>query len=246
MRKFWFFLITLSCSANVFGSLQSSTFSNASPAGIVELVCVDEALAKRTLSRGGVLETKIPGIPDIVLVAAHGLTAEHENCTIVMGETELGVSEVIQGKGGRPIDDWAILTLDGRFDSRVHRLQWFASTSSYWGSAITDKVNIRLVKHSNGESGRACTVRAPAGDLLDSTDRGTILLSDCISIPGMSGAPALVAVDDVPTLVGLNIGTRYNMALNTEEESRANVIRLIDDVIERAIVRAIAVQVNPP
>ena len=60
-------------------------------------------------------------------------------------------------------------------------------------------------------------------------------------MPGMSGAPALVEVEGVPTIIGLNIGTRHAIGGASDLwRSRVSVIRLVDTKVEEAIDRAIS------
>ncbi len=226
--------------SHIQASLTADAFQ-AEPPAIAQLMCKQPSGNLRTLSLGTVLATHIDAIPDIILVAAHGLGATTEDCIVTLGESELGIVDIQRGSNRQVHGDWAVLTLAGRFPAAIHRFDWYIDSPNDWEAFATNGGRVSLLRFANGESGTACDVRKPRGGMVDSTDQDTVLLSDCVSIPGMSGAPAIVEVNGRPTVIGLNIGNRYDLSKPPLAwRARANVIRLLDPTMETAIVRAIA------
>ena len=221
--------------------MRVDAFPNTSPAGVAQLECTNQEFGTRTVSLGGVLDTQLNGIPDIALVTAHGLSASLKDCQLAFKGERLGIVVVRQGRSHRTDGDWAVVTLDGRFKQAITRLHWYVDNPDGWESFAARGGRVRLLKFTNGETGSGCDVLTPRGGLVDATDGDVVIVSDCPSLPGMSGAPAMVEVDGTPAIIGLNIGMRYDVSKPPLAwKSRANVIRLIDDTIEAAIVRAIA------
>ncbi len=234
-------VIFICSTLEVSASLKVDTFSKESPAAVAQLECVGFKRGERIVSLAGVLATNLKSIPDIVLVAAHGLGANLDGCYVTFKGNRLGISRMERGQGGDVHGDWAVLTLNGRFPEPIHRLRWDAQSANDWELFALRGGRVSMLKFVNGETGRSCNIRVPRGGMIDPTDGNAIVLSDCISIPGMSGAPALVEIDGLPTIMGLNIGTRYDLSGSSSAwRSRANLIRLVDTSVEDAIVRAIA------
>ncbi len=235
------FSLWLGCGLNpAFASLRADAFSKHSPAGVVQLQCTTDRGKTRTVSLGGVLDTQLESIADVVLVAAHGLTAAPDNCVVAFRDEELTITRLEKGSGQGLRGDWAVSTLSGRFSKAVNRLGWYADDPGTWELFTQQGGRVSLLKFLNGETGAPCDVRVPRGGMLDASDGDVVLISDCVSMPGMSGAPALVEVGGLPAIMGLNVGNRYDLTDSAQKwRSRANVIRVVDAVIEDAIVRAI-------
>ena len=64
---------------------------------------------------------------------------------------------------------------------------------------------------------------------------GRVLLHDCLSIPGRSGAPLLVGADGRDVLVGVNLGWLYE---TNAERRTVGYLRLIDQEITDALLQA--------
>jgi len=133
------------------------------------------------------------------------------------------------------------MTLEGRFSEPIQRFGWHIESAQKWESFAVRGGRVSLIKFANGYLGKPCDVRIPQGGMIDPRDRGAVLLSDCILIPGMSGAPAVVEVGGMPVIMGLSIDWRYDL---TDSSSglgiRANVIRIFDTAVEKSIVGSIA------
>ena len=228
---------------DIHASLEIDAFTVDQPAAVAQLRCVGRTQNVRIVSLGGVIDTQLDSIPDIALVAAHGLGHHAGRCVMSFRGHQLGVSRIQKGQGDDADGDWAVLTLDGRFPKHIHRLGWYSDAADNWESFARQGGRVALLKFANGETGKSCDIRIPRGGMRDSADSNALILSDCVSMPGMSGAPAIVEVDGLPTIIGLNIGTRYDLsAPPLEWRSRASLIRLVDTVVEDAIVRAIALE----
>ena len=222
-------------------SLVVSNFNIKSGAAVVRLECYNKAEKSRFLSLGGVLNTQTDAISDIVLVAAHALSSKLDQCVVSFKDQQLDIARAEMGLGTDASGDWAVLTLDGRFTGPVNRLEWYGDSATSWETFALNGGRVSVLKFLNGDSGKSCDVRIPKGGLVDPNDGDAVIVSDCISMPGMSGAPALVEVEGVPTIIGLNIGTRHAIGGASDLwRSRVSVIRLVDTKVEEAIDRAIS------
>jgi len=218
--------------------------SEAAPA-VAQLECKQDELGRRTISLGGVLATQLDSIPDIVLVTSHGLESSSNQCVVIFDGHRLGVARVEKGGSEDVHGDWAVVTLEGRFPGPIHRFGWHIESANGWESFAAAGGRVSLMKFVNGYPGKPCDVRVPQGGMIDTTDRDSILLSDCLSIPGMSGAPAVVEVGGIPVIMGFSVGTRYHLGdADSGQRLRANIIRLFDTSVENAIVRSIAFQLK--
>ena len=238
-----FCLVFLNQIANA--SLKVEAFSGESRPAVVRLECFDEARNSRYVSLGGVLNTQLDSISDIVLVAAHALKTSIDQCVISFKDQRLSIVRAESGSEADADGDWAVLTLDGRFDGPISRLAWHTDSANTWEAFAVNGGRVSLLKLPNGDAGKDCDVRVPKGGMIDPNDGKAVIVSDCVSMPGMSGAPALVEVDGVPAIIGFNIGTRYVLGdAPVEWRSRASVIRLVDINVENAIVRAISQEIR--
>jgi len=244
VNRYYFYLLLFwsLCFAKLsHGSLSVDSFGPDTSPALAQLECAQGTLNRRTISLGGVLATQLNSISDIVLVAAHGLEGNFEQCVVIFNGHRLGVTRVEKGGTEDVHGDWAVVTVDGRFPDPIQRFGWHIESANEWESFASDGGRVSLMKFLNGYPGAPCEVRVPRGEMSDTRDRDAILLSDCLSIPGMSGAPAIVEFGGIPVIMGLSIGTRYNLSdASSGLRMRANVIRLFDASIEEAVVRSIA------
>ncbi len=246
LLRIWLLAWLASAAGLAQASLALEAFSHDTPAGIAQLKCIGQEPNRRIISMGAVLDTQFDSIPDIALVAAHGLAGLPERCVMLFGGNSLKVAKIERGRGKYHDGDWAVVTLAGRFPEPMQRLSWYAESANGWASFAAKGGRISLLRFSNGVAGTPCDIRIPQGGMVDSSDSRALMLSDCVSIPGMSGAPALVTVNGVPTIMGLSIGMRYDMSKRPMGgKTRANLIRLVDDAVDGAIVRAVAFELQP-
>ena len=227
-------------------SLTQTELDEAPSPGIVRLSCLDPETKIRTISLGALIDPQAADNsdhPEIVLVVAHGLTAALHNCYVRLGEERLEITEAHLSEDYEPgeiASDWAVLVLDGRFTSARERLPWQPFPLAIADQHIQAEGVVHILRHGNGEPGSACEARIPQSTLKDSEDRDVIIVADCTTFPGMSGAPVVVSVNNAPAVIGVNIGIRYDLTLKDPEWKRAvNVIRLLDAGMDAGLQAAI-------
>lgn len=218
-------------------SLSAADLARIATPGVVQLQCAEPGVPTIRQSLGGLLLTPNTSSHDLVLVAAHGLAGELAGCRVLWQQQELSVIRSRQGEGGKVGGDWAVLTLNDRFQGAPERFAWRSVAPEDFRTFTKASRKVYVLRHPNGEVGQGCATHIPTRGLKDATDQNTVLVADCLTIPGMSGAPVMVKMDDMPVMVGLSIGQRFDLShQNLEWKRRTNVIRLIDAGVERAIV----------
>lgn len=231
----------------VAASLSTTEINRVVSPGVVQLKCAEPGAPTTRQSLGGLLLTPATATRDLVLVAAHGLSGELTGCRVLWRQQILPVLKVTQGQGDKVSGDWAVLTLNGRFRGQPHRFSWRSVAPDDFRGFTEANGKVYVLKHPNGVAGEGCATHIPMRGLKDATDEDTVLVADCLTIPGMSGAPVMVKMDNRPVLVGLSVGQRFDLShQKLEWKRRANVIRLIDARVERAIVLAMGQLLQDP
>jgi hypothetical protein len=157
--------LVLVVTANLsFGSLQQEDTVNSH--SVVQLVCRDIVDNDRTISLGTLLSTDPKLQP----------------------EADIAIQEIQQGRGDSLVQDWAVITLDGRFEGASPRLKWHAAKISELTEFAERDGEVLVMRHANGESGRSCQTHIPTKGLRDENDGGKFLIADCTTFAGMSGA----------------------------------------------------------
>ena len=221
-------------------SLSTKDIASVAKPGVVQLKCAEPGVATTRQSLGGLLLTPSAATRDLVLVAAHGLAGDLAGCRVQWQQQELSVISSRQGQGDKVAGDWAVLTLNGRFQGQPQRFIWRAVAPDDFRSFTKASHKVYVLRHRNGVVGQGCATHIPTRGLKDESDQNTVLVADCLTIPGMSGAPVMVKMDGLPVMVGLSIGQRFDLShQDLEWKRRTNVIRLIDVGVERAIVLAL-------
>ncbi|HIG43245.1 MAG: hypothetical protein ABGY96_26815 [bacterium] len=225
-------------------SLVAKDVNLESPLGVALLSCKQPDSSTRTVSLGSVLTTGVEGIDDIVIVAAHGLHTLSEHCSMSFSNEQLKIKNIQRGQDENAYGDWAVVTLDGRFEGEIQRLPWATTKADDFSFLVEDGGTVSMIKRRLSRTVSSCQLHIPTRGLSNPSDRGVVVVSDCSSLPGDSGAPVFATVDGVVTMIGLNLGYRFDISPSPHEwKPRASIVRLIDKAVESAIVAAIKQEV---
>jgi hypothetical protein len=213
----------------------ASDLVRADPAGIPGSVTV---LCERTgggftRMRGSVVRQSGYAAGDIVLTAAHGIPAGPgtPRCEVrALGAgAPVARMEVAPRIGASP-DDWAVLVTSELLPREVERLALAVSGPE----PLTSEMPVSLSWSSS--AGRSCTLDADAG-MAGLADH--MRSHDCGSLPGMSGAPLIVATESGARMVAaINMGRLKR--LDGEGEGVHPYARMIDPGIIETINLVIA------
>lgn len=248
LRVFCLGLSTLLLCPPLAASLTAVDAMHPGLTAVVQLRCRNPQSGRQLVSLGTLLEIRGEQQVDVVLATAHGLGEAIQHCRVQTGGGYMqpadipqtrhvrSILAVQQGQGLGSQSDWAVLTLNGRLPAEHPRLRWRTLNPAEIAYLDLSAAAIHLVKHTNGETGAPCRMRRPPAVLQDEHDQHRLVTGNCITLPGMSGAPVLVKADGQPTLIGLNIGQRFSLAQPPAQmPSHTNLMRLVDGDISRAI-----------
>ncbi len=245
MLKLTFYAAAVFCAAmQAHASLTQRALTHPSMLSLAQLQCTKPGGAT-AVSLGALLQSPVDG-PEVVLATAHGLGGDAARCVVAYRGQRLTISYLQRGRGAGTQADWAVLRLAGRFDNTAPRLLWQVLGADELRGFFRRRTQVHLLKFANGETGRACRVRQPPADLSDESDRSLVMTGDCITFPGMSGAPVLASLNNRPVLVGVHIGQRFSLNPAAEVPLSANLMRLLGPQIERAIQQALAPPARQP
>jgi hypothetical protein len=166
---------------------------------------------------------------EVALTAGHGL---HQNQVCELRSGQQSVSAIVYSIGaqGAPASDWAVIRSDSRFTQAVER----------FSIAMTAATNFTAMLKLNSQVSPLCQVFSAPEEYWwpDS-----VLLHDCLSLPGRSGAPILAAENDDVFLVGLNLGSLVN---HQSRSGQLGYLRRVDEEIADALLLAARATSSPP
>jgi hypothetical protein len=203
--------------------------------GVVLVRCLTPTQGLFWHSRGAVLD--VAGAADVLLTTAHGLPAHalavERDCTVLVRGKEQTIVAVWNA-GGNVVGfehDWAVLVTQ-RIDGDVHRWRPAYATEEWLREAVARRAPVRLVlRYADGPQSD-CRLEP------ETADPRQLLAHSCISYPGMSGSPLVVALDreTAPVLLGIHIGTQ--LAWKGTKLDFVSVGRPLDATIAAAIAAA--------
>jgi NAD(P)-dependent dehydrogenase (short-subunit alcohol dehydrogenase family) len=95
-----------------------------------------------------------------------------------------------------------------------------------YSSLAEDGGTVSMLKRRYGAAASNCQIHVPTRGLSNPFDQGVVVVSDCVSRPGDSGAPVLATIDGMATMIGLNMGCRFDISPAPQEwKPRASIIR---------------------
>jgi hypothetical protein len=165
------------------------------------------------VSQSAILDVGGAAKADVLLTTAHGLPADSQSVkrdcrVLVRGERHV-IAEVWHAGGDRvgTEHDWAVL-LTQRIIGDVHRWRPAQAPGEWLASAAARAAPVRLVRRYADESLSDCHLEAKTAD------PRLLLAHSCISFPGQSGLPLVIALDrePEPVLIGVHIGSLWSWA----------------------------------
>ena len=165
------------------------------------------------VSQSAILDVGGAANADVLLTTAHGLPADSRSvkrdCRVhVRGERQV-IAEVWHAGGDRvgAEHDWAVL-LTQRISGDVHRWRAAQAPGEWLASAVDRAAPVRLVRRYADELQSDCHLEAKTAD------PRLLLAYSCITYPGQSGLPLVIALDGEPepVLIGVNIGRQSSWA----------------------------------
>jgi hypothetical protein len=164
------------------------------------------------VSQSAILD--VGGAPnDVLLTTAHGLPADSRSvkrdCRVLVHGKRQVIADVWHAGGDRvgAEHDWAVL-LTRRISGDVHRWRPAQAPGEWLASAVDRAAPVRLVRRYADELQSNCHLEAKTAD------PRLLLAYSCITYPGQSGLPLVIALDrePEPVLIGVNIGTQSSWA----------------------------------
>ena len=174
--------------------------------------------------------TFLPGFDgEVAITAGHGLS-ENQQCELRSGGEGVAAQIHRLEPAGTPGEDWAVIRADHRFRGEVERFP----------IAMTADTRFTAMLKINSTSSSVCRAFPPP-EYFWWPD--TVLLHDCVSLPGRSGAPLRAAAQDETFLVGINLGSVFDPE---KRLGRVSYWRRIDPEIADALVAAGHATTGPP
>lgn len=159
------------------------------------------------VSQSAILDVGGAANADVLLTTAHGLPADSRSvkrdCRVLVRGKRHVIAEVWNAGGDRvgAEHDWAVL-LTQRISGDVHRWRPAQAPGDWLASAVDGAAPVRLVRRYADELQSDCHLEAKTAD------PRLLLAYSCITYPGQSGLPLVIALDreSEPVLIGINIG----------------------------------------
>src|SRR5687768_11735885 len=155
-------------------------------------------------SRAAILDVVTTG--DVLLTTAHGLPSEAEavvrDCRVLVRGKAQSVIEVWRDGDQTDFEtDWAVI-LTKRIAGDVQRWRPARPSAEWIAAAVAEKAPVRLVLRYADPAQSDCRLepRTPEPQWL--------LAHTCVTYPGTSGSPLVMAIDGEPRLIGMHIGTQ--------------------------------------
>jgi hypothetical protein len=191
------------------------------------------------VSQSAILDVGGAANADVLLTTAHGLPADSRSvkrdCRVLVRGKRQVIAEVWHAGGDRggPEHDWAVL-LTQHVSGAVHRWRPAQAPGEWLTGAVDRAAPVRLVRRYADESQSDCRLEAKTAD------PRLLLAYSCITYPGQSGLPLVIALDrePEPVLIGVNIGRQSSWAGTKLDFT--SVARPLDAEISATIERAAA------
>lgn len=172
----------------------------------------------------------MPGLDgEVALTAGHGLHQD-QVCELRSGQQSVAATVYRVGAQGAPASDWAVIRSDRRFTQSVER----------FSVAMTAATTFTAMLKLNSEVSPLCQVFSAPEEYWWPE---SILVHDCLSLPGRSGAPLLAAENDEVFLVGLNLGSLID---HQNRSGHLGYLRRVDEEIADALLLAARATSSPP
>jgi len=165
------------------------------------------------VSQSAILDVGGAGNADVLLTTAHGLPADSRSvkrdCRVLVRGKRHVIAEVWHAGGNRvgTEHDWAVL-LTQHISGDVHRWRPAQAPGEWLAGAVASAAPVRLVRRYADEPQSDCRLEAKTAD------PRLLLAYSCITYPGQSGLPLVIALDrePEPVLIGVNVGTQSTWA----------------------------------
>lgn len=182
--------------------------------GVARLYCAQPELGPRNYrrSRGIVIDTG-DAEPDreVLLVSRHGLpdAVEHirERCTINGvrgGPIRIAAWFLPDRTSAATGDDWAVIVTEGTIDAEVTRHRYALVDDAGLQALIESEAAARLLLYSEAVDETGCRMRKTTSESVGVGSN--LFVHSCRSWPGTSGSPIVIRINEVNTLIGMNIG----------------------------------------
>ena len=165
------------------------------------------------VSQSAILDVGGAANADVLLTTAHGLPADprsvKRDCRVLVRGKRHVIAEVWHAGGNRAgaEHDWAVL-LTQRITGDVHRWRPARAPAEWLAGTVDRAAPVRLVRRYADELQSDCHLEAKTAD------PRLLLAYSCITYPGQSGLPLVIALDrePEPVLIGVNVGRQSSWA----------------------------------
>lgn len=212
--------------------------------GITRILCSQDEPSRWISSRGIILNVGQPELDhDVLLAPAHGLPADSKvverDCIIAgsHGSTEhiaavwLAENRNVPGSG-----DWAVLMTRRRIQGEISRLSARFLPPDTLERLVADETSITLMMQTSSADQDDCRMLFEGLQSELHLESG-VFFHSCMTWPGVSGAPIVVAIDGAPVVIGFTIAARVR-PLRYEGPLYIGIGRAIDEQIAAAVRRA--------
>jgi hypothetical protein len=185
-------------------------------------------------SRAAILDVAATG--DVLLTTAHGLPTDAHavmrDCRVLVRGKPQSIVDVWRG-GDRasPEADWAVI-LTKRIAEDMQRWRLARPTAEWMAGAVAAKAPVRLVLRYADSAQSDCRLEPRTPDLQG------LLAHSCVTYPGTSGSPLVMAIDGQPMLIGIHLGTQ--VLFDGRKLDFISVARSIDAEVGAAVDSASA------
>jgi hypothetical protein len=185
-------------------------------------------------SRAAILD--VAATLDVLLTTAHGLPLEveqvlHDCRVLVRGKPQTIVEVWRGGDRATPEADWAVL-LTRRIGGHVQRWRAARPSLEWLVGAVAQQAPVRLVLRYADAAQSDCHLEPRTLDLQ------RLIAHSCVTYPGTSGSPLVMAIDGEPTLIGIHLGTQ--LLFDGRKLDFVSVARPVDGEVGAAVASAIA------
>jgi hypothetical protein len=184
-------------------------------------------------SRAAILDSAAAG--DVLLTTAHGLPPETQavlrDCRVlVRGKPQSIVAFWRGGDPTSPEADWAVI-LTKRIAGDVQRWRAAGPSAEWLAAAVAAKAPVRLVLRYADSAQSDCRLEPRIPD-------SQLIAHSCVTYPGTSGSPLVMAVDGEPMLIGIHLGSQ--ILFDGRKLDFVSVARPFDAQVGAAVASALA------